>query len=97
MCYVLVMDVYNDKVIGNNDNTTVDTVTYSEGEAISIPVIEDITKDDNFVDVSFIVCVYIHLCICVCICVCTYVCMYVCVPTCVYVRMCVCTYVCMYV
>ena len=56
VCYVLVMDVYNDKVVGNSDDTTADTVTYTDSEAISIPAIENITKDDNFVDVSNIVC-----------------------------------------
>ena len=62
MCYVLVMDVYNDKVVGNSDDTTADTVTYTDSEAISIPGIEDITKDDNFVDVSNIVSVCMHVC-----------------------------------
>ena len=62
VCYVLVMDVYNDKVVGNNDDTTADTVTYTDSEAISIPAIEDISKDDNFVDVSNIV----SICVCMC-------------------------------
>ena len=46
------MDVYNDKVVDTSNDTTTDTISYNENEAISIPVIEDITKDDNFVDVS---------------------------------------------
>ena len=63
MCYVLVMDVYNDKVVGNSEDTTADTVTYTDSEAISIPAIEDITKDDNFVDVSNIVSACMHVCV----------------------------------
>ena len=51
-CRVIVMDVYNDKVVDTNNDTTTDTISYNENEAISIPVIEDITKDDNFVGVS---------------------------------------------
>ena len=71
VCYVLVMDVYNDKVVGNSDDTTADTVTYTDSKAISIPAIQNITKDDNFVDVSNIVCsricVYVvYACVCVC-------------------------------
>ena len=62
VCYVLVMDVYNDKVVGNSENTTADTVTYTDSEAISIPAIENITKDDNFVDVSNIVSACMHVC-----------------------------------
>ena len=70
VCYVLVMDVYNDKVVGNSDDTTADTVTYTDSKAISIPAIQNITKDDNFVDVSNIVCsricVYVvYACVCV--------------------------------
>ena len=57
MCCVIVMDVYNDKVVDTNNDTATDTVTYNENEAISTPVIEDVTKDDNFVDVSARVCV----------------------------------------
>ena len=61
VCCVLVMDVYNDKVVGINDDTTAHAVTYTGSEAISIPMIEDITKDNNFVDVSYVcvrVCVW---------------------------------------
>lgn len=78
VCCVLVMDVYNDKVVGNSDNTTADTVTYNESEAVSIPEIEDITKDNNFVDVSNIVytcgvcaCVSVSV-MCMCMCMCVY-------------------------
>jgi len=60
-CHLIVMDVYNDKVVDTSYDTTTDTVSYNENEAIGIPVIEDITKDDNFVNVSYL------WCVCVCI------------------------------
>ena len=48
----LVVDVYSDKTVDTHSDITVDTVVTAESEATSTPVIEDITKDDNFIDVS---------------------------------------------
>ena len=55
LCCVLVVDMYNNKVVDARSDVTVDTVVTTENEATSTPMIEDITKDDNFVDVSLLV------------------------------------------
>lgn len=48
--------MYNDKVMDVDDLMT-DTIMSVKSEAISIPVIQDITKDENFVDVRKFVCI----------------------------------------
>ena len=66
ICSVTVMEMYNDKLVDTGGDMTMDTVT-TESNPIMVPVIKDITRDENFVDVSCIVCV--HICVCISVCV----------------------------
>ena len=87
----LVMEMYNDKVVDAGDDIMVDSVMTTVSEPISIPPIKDITKDDNFVDVSFIVCIlYVYICVCVRTCLCLQVC--VCLHACACACVCVCLF-----
>ena len=62
ICSVTVMEMYNDKLVDTGGDMTMDTVTTTKSNPITVPVIKDIARDKNFVDVSCIVCV--HMCVC---------------------------------
>ena len=47
-----VVDTDGDIMVDRDGDITMDTVVSTDSEATSTPMIEDITKDDNFVDVS---------------------------------------------
>jgi len=49
-----VVDTGDDKVVDRDGDITMDAVVTTDSEAVSTPMIEDITKDDNFVDVSVV-------------------------------------------
>ena len=55
ICSVIVMEMYNDKLVDTGGDMTMDTVTTTKSNPITVPVIKDITRDENFVDVSCIV------------------------------------------
>ena len=92
MLCCVVMEMYNDKVVDTGDDIMVDSVMTTISEPINIPPIKDITKDDNFVDVSFIVCI---LFVCMCVSVSMHVCVYKCVSVCMRVCVSVCAGVCL--
>ena len=62
------MEMYNDKLVDTGGDMTMDTGTITKSNPITVPVIKDITRDENFVDVSCIV--WVHMCVCVYFCMC---------------------------